>query len=275
MQVISRKNGILCCVTAEESKCEYMSSYFQMAYIYVLLPLAWTWICPAFWQQDQKMLWTTKIYRLHVIDTVKYFTQELLCSFIFCYGILPPRTCPGCSVPEPYRSHDWALVPAKPGLQGWILMIEWTAVLCFTVSRSKCVMLQTRERNWSSSMQKHWASYGTNRASCNGWWNTAQAPVLKKRAKTMKQLKHCRYVSFNISFLEQLNRTWFPSCYNSLYILCHRTSSKFFLLSIQWIKWACGRGCICLYRQIWSVKFELWYLGHKLKFASEFKFPLS
>jgi len=31
---------------------------------------------------------------------------------------LPPRTCPGCSVPESYRSHDWALVPAKPGLQG-------------------------------------------------------------------------------------------------------------------------------------------------------------
>ena len=25
-----------------------------------------------------------------------------------------PRTCPGCSVPEPYRSHDWALVPARP-----------------------------------------------------------------------------------------------------------------------------------------------------------------
>jgi len=25
-----------------------------------------------------------------------------------------PRTCPGCSVPEPYRSHDWALVPANP-----------------------------------------------------------------------------------------------------------------------------------------------------------------
>ena len=28
-------------------------------------------------------------------------------------------------MPEPYRSHDWALVPAKPGLQGWILMNEW------------------------------------------------------------------------------------------------------------------------------------------------------
>jgi len=25
-----------------------------------------------------------------------------------------PRTCPGGSVPEPYRSHDWALVPASP-----------------------------------------------------------------------------------------------------------------------------------------------------------------
>ena len=29
-------------------------------------------------------------------------------------GKLPPRTCPGCSVPEPYRSHDWTLVPASP-----------------------------------------------------------------------------------------------------------------------------------------------------------------
>ena len=69
-----------------------------------------------------------------------------------------------------------------------------TATPCFTVAHSKCVMLQTREKNWSSSMQKHWASYGTNRVSCNGWWNTAQVPVLKKRARTMKQLKLCRYV---------------------------------------------------------------------------------
>ena len=27
---------------------------------------------------------------------------------------IPPRTCPGCSVLEPYRSHDWALVPTSP-----------------------------------------------------------------------------------------------------------------------------------------------------------------
>jgi len=26
------------------------------------------------------------------------------------------RICPGCSVPEPYRSPDWVLVPAKTGL---------------------------------------------------------------------------------------------------------------------------------------------------------------
>ena len=40
-------------------------------------------------------------------------------------GKLPQSTCPGCSVPEPHRSHDWALVPAKPCLQSWILMNEW------------------------------------------------------------------------------------------------------------------------------------------------------
>jgi len=33
-------------------------------------------------------------------------------------GKLPPRTCTGYRVPEPYQSHDWALVPAKPGLEG-------------------------------------------------------------------------------------------------------------------------------------------------------------
>ena len=54
-------------------------------------------------------------------------------------GKLPPRTCPGCSVPEPYWSHDRALVPAKPGLQGWILMNEWIKLsLC-----SECCMLSS------------------------------------------------------------------------------------------------------------------------------------
>ena len=44
-------------------------------------------------------------------------------------GKLLPRTCPGCNVPESYRSHDWALVRAKPGLQGWILMNEYCSIL--------------------------------------------------------------------------------------------------------------------------------------------------
>jgi hypothetical protein len=29
-------------------------------------------------------------------------------------GKLPLRTCLECSVPEPYRSPDWALIPVKP-----------------------------------------------------------------------------------------------------------------------------------------------------------------
>ena len=33
------------------------------------------------------------------------------------YGNLPLRICPGCSVPEPYRSPDWVLVRAKTGLR--------------------------------------------------------------------------------------------------------------------------------------------------------------
>ena len=32
-------------------------------------------------------------------------------------GNLPLRNCLECSVPEPYRSPDWALVPAKTGLR--------------------------------------------------------------------------------------------------------------------------------------------------------------
>jgi hypothetical protein len=30
-------------------------------------------------------------------------------------GKLPLRTCPECSVPEPYLLPDWAVVPAKTG----------------------------------------------------------------------------------------------------------------------------------------------------------------
>jgi len=35
--------------------------------------------------------------------------------FLIYNGKLPLRTCPWCSVPEPYRSPDWALVSAQTG----------------------------------------------------------------------------------------------------------------------------------------------------------------
>ena len=64
-------------------------------------------------------------------------------------GKLPPRTCPQCSVPEPYRSHDWALVPAKPGLQGWILknecvcdVLSYLHTIYYLIS-IRCVVLLT------------------------------------------------------------------------------------------------------------------------------------
>jgi len=36
-------------------------------------------------------------------------------------GKLPLRTCPGCSVPEPYRSPEWVLVPARHLTGFWFL----------------------------------------------------------------------------------------------------------------------------------------------------------
>ena len=39
---------------------------------------------------------------------------KIASKFYLGFAKLPPRTCPRCSVPEPYRSHDWALVPASP-----------------------------------------------------------------------------------------------------------------------------------------------------------------
>jgi len=43
-------------------------------------------------------------------------------EYIYIYmgesnGNLPLKICPGCSVPEPYQSPDWVLVPAKTGLR--------------------------------------------------------------------------------------------------------------------------------------------------------------
>ena len=48
-------------------------------------------------------------------------------------GKLPPRTCPGCSVPEPHRSQDWALfLPTRPlrlNTNEW--MNEWMNIYIY------------------------------------------------------------------------------------------------------------------------------------------------
>jgi hypothetical protein len=49
-------------------------------------------------------------------------------------GKLPLRTCLECSVPEPYRSPDWALVPAKNRPKGRILII--IIIMTLIVSRA-------------------------------------------------------------------------------------------------------------------------------------------
>jgi len=68
--------------------------------------------------------WTQNAVSLQDIFTEEcnYVHRILKSNFCHTYcnagesnGRLPPRTCPGCSVPEPYQSHDWALVPASPG----------------------------------------------------------------------------------------------------------------------------------------------------------------
>ena len=54
--------------------------------------------------------------------TIMCFFTALLHVLMFVYhpsgesnGKLPLRTCPGCSVPEPYQLPDWALVSAQTG----------------------------------------------------------------------------------------------------------------------------------------------------------------
>ena len=62
-------------------------------------------------------------------------------------GKLPPRTCPGCSVSEPYPPRDWALVPAKPCVQGW--MNEWMN------ERTSCCVLKLQDNKIVSGSSPH------------------------------------------------------------------------------------------------------------------------
>jgi uncharacterized SAM-dependent methyltransferase len=53
-----------------------------------------------------------EIFQTKIVEKIK---THILCSVAGeSKGNLPLRICPGCSVPEPYQSPDWALVPALP-----------------------------------------------------------------------------------------------------------------------------------------------------------------
>jgi hypothetical protein len=78
-------------------------------------PDAREWMCPIYRDLFLKKIFTNtvKIYavkaeRKYVLGFSKTYRRVGESN-----GKLPLRTCPGCSVPEPYRSPDWALVPTK------------------------------------------------------------------------------------------------------------------------------------------------------------------
>ena len=111
----------------------------------------------AVWRLLLLLLLPLIIRQSYLLRTVRRPTSFLRCIVNFCpcfapflvlrnfqftiilpgesSGKLPPRTCPGCSVPEPYQSHDWALVPANPrplrlNANEW--MNEWILSVCST-----------------------------------------------------------------------------------------------------------------------------------------------
>ena len=57
---------------------------------------------------------------MYVYMCVCIYMYICVCVYICIYKAgesnskLPLRTCPGCSVPEPFQSHDWALLNANP-----------------------------------------------------------------------------------------------------------------------------------------------------------------
>ena len=69
-------------------------------------------------------------------------------------GKLPPKTCPGCSVPEPDRSQDWSL-PTRPlrlntnewMIMIWCLLTRWSVVL-------RCTLFAVVNARWATSNQK-------------------------------------------------------------------------------------------------------------------------
>ena len=86
---------------------------------------------------------------------------HLLCALGESNGKLPPRTCPGCSMPEPYRSHDWALVPASPASKGWILMNGYN----YGLSLRHRYNFPLSSKHWYSAFGKSLCTY----KRCQKW----------------------------------------------------------------------------------------------------------
>ena len=104
---------------------------YLLTYLSVVQSLSWeaNWFASS--QEIPGILWNPKVhYRTHKCpppvpilgqpNPVQIPTSHLLeihHNIIHPWTLpldVPPRTCPGCSVPEPHRSHDRALVPANP-----------------------------------------------------------------------------------------------------------------------------------------------------------------
>ena len=64
-----------------------------------------------------ELLFSLLIQTTHDVRQISYFMLHIFIEGE-SNGKLPLRTCPGCSVPEPYRSPEWALVPAPKLAQG-------------------------------------------------------------------------------------------------------------------------------------------------------------
>ena len=73
-----------------------------------------------------------------------------LLSYANGNGKLPLRTCPGCSVPEPYRSPDWALVPVQTGPMAEYKLLLFTKMANINSETKISDSLVGKIRSWTT-----------------------------------------------------------------------------------------------------------------------------
>jgi len=152
-------------------------------------------------------------------------------------GKLPPRTCTGYSVPEPYRSHDWALVPAKPGLQGWILMNEWIlSSTCFGYIRPSSGALDAELQHmvFCTEFLDGWWSWEPLRRSCvRCGWCRATASSWHFTLFCKKNVRFLHFGDYSILLNKQLQ-----TCHITI---CHGSCTQNLNVKGSWpnIQWPC------------------------------------